>query len=137
MDEMFCIGLTNAAWAAGLALLAAAGSRLFKHRPALAHTLWLLVLIKLITPSAWNITYPCAFPPRRTSQPASYPLHHHKRPSCPRWKVCTPRPLPSAQPTRGPNHPFHLAAPKPRLRPLTPEGTRNPGDGKRTSLWPG
>src|SRR5262249_14334882 len=43
------IGLTNAVMAAGLALLAAGLGRVCK-RPAVVHSLWLLVLIKLITP---------------------------------------------------------------------------------------
>jgi RND family efflux transporter MFP subunit len=44
-------GLNNAAWAIVLALLTAAGARVWRGRPALGHTLWLLVLLKLITPS--------------------------------------------------------------------------------------
>jgi beta-lactamase regulating signal transducer with metallopeptidase domain len=49
MGALVEIGLWNAAGSALLALLVAAASRLVR-RPALAHTLWLLVLLKLVTP---------------------------------------------------------------------------------------
>ena len=49
MGTLIEIGLWNAAVAALLALLAAAVARLAR-RPALTHTLWLLVLVKLVTP---------------------------------------------------------------------------------------
>ena len=55
MDELFRLGLNNAAWAAGLAVVAAVGSRIWRDRPALAHALWLLVLLKLATPSVMTI----------------------------------------------------------------------------------
>ncbi len=58
MDELFRIALSNAAWAAGLALVAGAGSCFFRRRPALVHTLWLLVLLKLVTPSVLNVAPP-------------------------------------------------------------------------------
>ena len=49
MDTLLHAGLSNALMAAVLALPAAAVARLGR-RPALAHALWLLVLLKLITP---------------------------------------------------------------------------------------
>ncbi len=58
MDELFRIALNNAAWAAGLALVAGAVSCFFRRRPALVHTLWLLVLLKLVTPSVLNVAPP-------------------------------------------------------------------------------
>jgi beta-lactamase regulating signal transducer with metallopeptidase domain len=51
------IGLWNAAASAVLALLAAGLSRLCR-RPALTHTLWLLVLLKLLTPPLVPFTLP-------------------------------------------------------------------------------
>jgi len=45
------LGLTNAAWAAVLALAAALGTRRLRRYPAVVHALWLLVLLKLATPS--------------------------------------------------------------------------------------
>jgi beta-lactamase regulating signal transducer with metallopeptidase domain len=49
MKTLLELGLWNAAAAAVLALAAAALARLCR-RPALAHTLWVLVLLKLVTP---------------------------------------------------------------------------------------
>ncbi len=49
MDDLLRIGLSNAAVAAVLALAALLVSR-FVRRPALAHALWVLVLVKLVTP---------------------------------------------------------------------------------------
>src|SRR5262249_42510892 len=49
MDTLVHLGLINAALATVLALLAAA-ARCVCRRPAVAHALWLLVLLKLLTP---------------------------------------------------------------------------------------
>jgi len=43
--------LSNAGWALALALVATAAGLFLGRRPALIHTLWLLVLLKLATPS--------------------------------------------------------------------------------------
>jgi beta-lactamase regulating signal transducer with metallopeptidase domain len=48
------IGLANAVMASVLALLAAVVCR-FCRKPALAHALWLLVLLKLIVPPLWKV----------------------------------------------------------------------------------
>jgi beta-lactamase regulating signal transducer with metallopeptidase domain len=58
VDDLFRLGLNNAAWATGLAIVAAVGSRVWRSRPALAHALWLLVLLKLATPSVLKIAQP-------------------------------------------------------------------------------
>ncbi|HEV3120169.1 MAG TPA: hypothetical protein VGY58_24120, partial [Gemmataceae bacterium] len=50
MDALLQVGLSNALVATILALLAAVIGRVCR-RPALVHCLWLLVLIKLLTPS--------------------------------------------------------------------------------------
>src|SRR5437588_10989545 len=55
MNTLLQMGLSNALMATILAVLAAGIGRLY-HRPALIHGLWLLVLLKLITPSF--ILYP-------------------------------------------------------------------------------
>ncbi len=47
-----------------LALAALAISRIFR-RPALSHALWLIVLLKLITPPLWNVALPL-IPPEKT-----------------------------------------------------------------------
>src|SRR5262245_55640130 len=49
MDALLYVGLSNAVLAALLAIVAAVVTRLWP-RPALAHALWLLVLLKLVTP---------------------------------------------------------------------------------------
>src|SRR5687768_2553823 len=50
MVMLLSMALTNAVLAALLAVLAWIVSQAFPRRPALAHGLWLLVLLKLITP---------------------------------------------------------------------------------------
>jgi WD40 repeat protein/beta-lactamase regulating signal transducer with metallopeptidase domain len=66
MSTVLQLGLANAACAAVLALLAyGAGRRL--QRPALAHGLWLLVLIKLVTPPV--VPLPVAWLPDTDSSP--------------------------------------------------------------------
>jgi beta-lactamase regulating signal transducer with metallopeptidase domain len=64
MDTLIEIGLWNAAASAVLALLAAAVARVCR-RPALAHALWLLVLLKLLTPPLvpFSLSLPAAEPP--------------------------------------------------------------------------
>jgi RND family efflux transporter MFP subunit len=51
VDALLFVGLENACWAAVLAVLAAVGVRVFRRRPAVAHALWILVLLKLLLPS--------------------------------------------------------------------------------------
>ncbi len=58
MDELMRLGLNNAAWATALALAVAVGARIFWRRPAVVHILWLLVLIKLVSPSLVRIDFP-------------------------------------------------------------------------------
>ena len=54
MHPLVEIALINAAMATALALLAAVVGWCFR-RPSLTHVLWLLVLVKLITPPVWRI----------------------------------------------------------------------------------
>jgi hypothetical protein len=49
VSTLLGIGLANAVMAAVLAVLAAAVGRVWR-KPALRHALWLLVLLKLVTP---------------------------------------------------------------------------------------
>jgi bla regulator protein blaR1 len=59
--EMLCrAGLSNALSATLLALLVACLGRVFSRRPALMHCLWLLVLLKLITPPLFEVPIPWA-----------------------------------------------------------------------------
>jgi beta-lactamase regulating signal transducer with metallopeptidase domain len=58
MDTMLQIALSNAAVATGLALVAAVAGLLWRRRPALVHGLWLLVLLKLLTPPLVRVPVP-------------------------------------------------------------------------------
>ena len=57
MSALLQIGLTNAATATGLAVLAALAGRVLR-RPALTRALWVLVLLKLLTPPLWHVQVP-------------------------------------------------------------------------------
>src|SRR5438309_4875627 len=72
MDTLVHLGLLNAALATLLALLAAA-ARCLRRRPALVHALWLLVLLKLLTPPflAIPIAWLPYSEPRPTTQAAT------------------------------------------------------------------
>ncbi len=50
MEPLINATLSNSLLAAALAVVALAVSRLLKNKPAIAHVLWLLVLVKLVTP---------------------------------------------------------------------------------------
>src|SRR5262245_60860587 len=54
MSSFLTVVLSNAVVAAGLAVLAALAGRVVR-RPALAHAIWLLVLLKLVTPPLLNV----------------------------------------------------------------------------------
>jgi RND family efflux transporter MFP subunit len=58
MNALVHAALNNAAWATVLALAAATGARLWRRRPAVAHALWLLVLLKLLAPSIVEVGVP-------------------------------------------------------------------------------
>src|SRR5436190_8396311 len=57
MNDLLHISLSNAVAAMGLAVVAAVTSRLCR-RPALTHGLWLLVLLKLVTPPLLTVRIP-------------------------------------------------------------------------------
>jgi bla regulator protein BlaR1 len=58
VDDLFRVSFNNAAWAGVLAIVAAVGARIWRNRPSLAHAFWLLVLLKLATPSVFMIPQP-------------------------------------------------------------------------------
>jgi beta-lactamase regulating signal transducer with metallopeptidase domain len=62
-------GLSNAVLAAALAVLVAAMARAFRGRPALVHGLWLLVLLKLVTPPV--LPAPLPWPEQDRENPIS------------------------------------------------------------------
>lgn len=57
MNALLQFGLINAAAATGLALLAGLAGRLLRH-PPLTRALWVLVLLKLLTPPLWHVRIP-------------------------------------------------------------------------------
>src|SRR4051812_43592027 len=75
------MGLANALLAALLAALALAAGR-FSRRPALAHSLWVLVLLKLVTPPVVPLPVPgwrgsesaAAHAPTPTHEAIVYPI---------------------------------------------------------------
>jgi RND family efflux transporter MFP subunit len=58
VDALLHAALNNAGWAAALALVAAVGGRIWRRRPAVVHALWLMVLLKLVTPSLVQFSLP-------------------------------------------------------------------------------
>jgi beta-lactamase regulating signal transducer with metallopeptidase domain len=63
MSHLLELALINAILAMVLAVFAVAAER-WSRRPALAHALWLLVLLKLLTPPVWTIGLPTIPLPR-------------------------------------------------------------------------
>src|SRR4051794_22887480 len=70
MDTLLHLGVSNALLAGLLALVAALVAR-FARRPALAHGLWLLVLLKLLTPPLLPVPIP--LPSCGTESPVQEP----------------------------------------------------------------
>ncbi|HZY87178.1 MAG TPA: hypothetical protein VFE78_20245, partial [Gemmataceae bacterium] len=70
MRTLLEFGLTNALAAGLLALLALAAGR-YGRRPALVHSLWLLVLLKLVTPPL--VRLPLPWPAAAAPAPAVLP----------------------------------------------------------------
>jgi beta-lactamase regulating signal transducer with metallopeptidase domain len=58
MDTLLQVGISNAVAAVALALVAGTASLLWRRRPALVHGLWLLVLLKLLTPPLVRVPVP-------------------------------------------------------------------------------
>ena len=65
MGALLHAGLINAAWTAVLAPTAAIVTRLWRRHPAVGHTLWLIVLLKLVTPSLVQFALPFTDVPTR------------------------------------------------------------------------
>ena len=92
MDALLHAGLINAAWTAVLALAAAIGTRLWRRHPAVGHTLWLMVLLKLVTPSLVQVALPFPdLPSRDVPAPVAPPESRSPAPAA----------LPSLEPVPG------------------------------------
>ena len=92
MSTLLQIGLANAVCAALLAVPAVVASR--RRRPALAHGLWLLVLIKLVTPPLFPVTLPWLppdAPPLTPTAPAGDAAALNET-----WAIRVAAPAPSA-----------------------------------------
>jgi beta-lactamase regulating signal transducer with metallopeptidase domain len=86
MNTLLEIGLSNAVMASLLAVLAAAISYGWR-RPAVVHALWLLVLLKLVTPPIVRIPLPWPTPAGTTAEPGN---------SSPAGEELAARPVPGA-----------------------------------------
>jgi bla regulator protein blaR1 len=58
METLLRAGLSNAVAAALMALMVTCLSRPLARRPAIVHGLWLLVLLKLVTPPFYQVPIP-------------------------------------------------------------------------------
>jgi beta-lactamase regulating signal transducer with metallopeptidase domain len=84
VDTLLSVGLGNAVLASALALLAAGVGRLARGRPALTHALWLLVLLKLLTPPLVDLHVPWpagAEPPTTPAEPPPSPVEWDEHPA--------------------------------------------------------
>ena len=88
MDSLVHTLLSNALAATFMAVIAMALARMCR-RPALTHSVWLLVMLKLVTPPFVTVSLPIASViPLIESSPARLPfdrdagLHHEQRASC-------------------------------------------------------
>jgi len=81
VETLLHLGLSNALAAAVLGLIVAAVGWVVR-RPAVTHSLWLLVLLKLLMPPLWVITIPWPSLPAATAVPAP--------------RAAAPEPLPAA-----------------------------------------
>jgi beta-lactamase regulating signal transducer with metallopeptidase domain len=71
VETLLHVGLSNALLATVLALLAALVGRCCR-RPAVRHGLWLLVLVKLVTPPLFSVGLPWSAGPAPVEGPAPY-----------------------------------------------------------------
>ncbi len=76
METLYRAGLSNAVSATVLAVVVACVGRLIGRRPAVMHCLWLVVLLKLITPPLYEVPVPWPKAPAAIQPPASLPEAH-------------------------------------------------------------
>ena len=70
METLFYAGLSNAVTATFLALLVACSGRFLAKRPVVLHCLWLLVLLKFVTPPLYEVAVPWPRPLSNALEPA-------------------------------------------------------------------
>jgi bla regulator protein blaR1 len=71
VETLYRAGLSNALSATFLAVLVACLGRVLARRPAVLHCLWLLVLVKLVTPPMYELPVPWPEPLRPSREPAA------------------------------------------------------------------
>jgi beta-lactamase regulating signal transducer with metallopeptidase domain len=74
VETLFYAGISNAVTATFLALLVASLGRVVVRRPAILHCLWLLVLVKLVTPPLFQIPIPWPAALAEILEPAPTPV---------------------------------------------------------------
>jgi hypothetical protein len=122
MHSLLAIGLSNAV-AASLLALAAGAVGYGGRRPAVAHGLWLLVLLKLLTPPLWNIPVswptgagPATVPPAAAFEAPLEPIPQEQEgPPAASLFTDEPTPLP-ASPEEPPASPPPSSADAPLMR---------------------
>src|SRR5688500_9561419 len=77
MDQLWNVLLGNSVVAGVLGLLAAVAMRVFR-RPAMAHALWLVALVKLITPPIWTVSVPWIAVSSEQAAPATRAVVHSR-----------------------------------------------------------
>ncbi len=73
METLYRTGLSNAVSATALALAVACLGRVFTRRPAVLHTLWVLVLVKLVAPPMFEVPVPWPAAMSAADEPARAP----------------------------------------------------------------
>jgi beta-lactamase regulating signal transducer with metallopeptidase domain len=124
------IGLSNAVMASALAVLAAAMTQLCR-RPAVAHCLWLLVLLKLVTPPLLpvHVSWPDPPPAAENQGTGAAPAADPAGLPAPDGEAAVDQALPEAAP---------LAAPAPEALPVTKgrsSGESKPAPAKTAVPW--
>ena len=88
MHGVLQVGLTNAVLATLLAVVVWCVTRIVR-RPAVAHVLWLLVLVKLVTPPFFSLPLPFLRAPAPAEPERPGPVTRHRDPAGPRFDVVT------------------------------------------------
>jgi bla regulator protein BlaR1 len=111
VTSLIDLALSNLAVAAVLALVAAAVGRCCR-RPAVTHALWVLVLVKLVTPPVIAIPIPRLVPAQEEERTvATRPADEHREELV----------LPDAPAPVGENHEVHLVLTEPEVHPKLAE----------------
>jgi beta-lactamase regulating signal transducer with metallopeptidase domain len=134
VDAILRAGLSNAVWTVILALIATAGTRWWRSLPAAGHALWLMVLLKLVTPSLVQFSLPFA-DVRTRDAPASIPRFESRGPAPAARPSVNPGPAVSESVAPRGEHPsevLHQGSIKGRLESARPLRSRPPMPWEKT-----